>query len=435
MPNLSGKVVPTANVNKMLIGGLALNVTLLVLFMDRFGFLDLFGVKRPGEALLFLIICPLAFLFILSNYKIMLSPFVMLPACAGVCTFFFRHDLMVAAQSAVAALVSAFMISMGREFADKTSQMIIYFVFSFSVLGIVEFIWVFINPSLLEYSYVSYTQYSGSDQSWINHPILLFGMTTTERYVVSGRIYPRMSSFLSEPGLLATFFLIPAALAFTFKGKVSNMGWTILIFCIISGSGSVYLALSFAAVTFLVLSQKRVLFSMLFPFLFLAIFIFWVVVFGRDSLYAAVDYISLSPITPHFMHKYREIRAHVNPIIEAYKWAIDNPLSISSQEFGALGLLLHTYLYYSIIGLLILLYIMIKITSSISRAYNKATLKKTQKFGLILIYADFLTAIVFTAYGLMGIFGFIMMIMIYYRLQNMLNNVKDYRADPADAAI
>jgi len=334
--------------------------SILFFVMGRFYFADLFGIKRFLEIILFLLISTYTVtIFLAGKIRLNFNPLIILTSLLWVNSIVISMDYLRAADlslTVVALIVISFVPMRSFYLGIK---LVIGIATIFSVLAIIEWFILLAFPQLS-----SYAQLLQSENGLLVnfHPLMLLGLVTGEEYTLLGFQITRLKSFASEPSLLGIFFIIPASFSFILNEKFwSKCGLIIILFCLISLSGSVFLSLAFSIIYFILsrFVRQKILFFFL-PIALLAVFLVVIITQGVESF---LNINSTLVGYGDFLDKASSFNTRSEGIIIAFE-------SLRSSPFGrAEALDLPAPLFFSAIikggylGLLLLLIFYFKLSS------------------------------------------------------------------------
>src|SRR5205085_2025373 len=95
-------------------------------------------------------------------------------------------------------------------------------------------------PNLIPFAELYNEFYDHSTTFLIRHPVTLLGLVNYNTEIqILGVSIPRIRSFAYEPSLHTLYFLFPAGMALLFKDKTRLWAIPLLLFCVVSLSGSI----------------------------------------------------------------------------------------------------------------------------------------------------------------------------------------------------
>jgi len=292
------------------------------------------------------------------------------------------------ADLAAATLLVGIIVTLERRFLSKVLRILICIAGIFALLGVIEFFILYFNPSLVPDVLLFYQDYYLSNEVMLNNPLSLLGLATGQSYHLFGREITRLRSFASEPSLLILYFMVPGALAFTYRNRIHLWDYPILLFCVLFLSGSVFLALIFSLMSLIVLPfgkwYPRV--SATFPFLLFIAFLLFLNAFGVQLFISIINFLS-----GHldFLEKKRSFTFRANAIVTYVDLALKNPLGYREALTMPAGFLISSVLKSSVFGMIIAAVVFVKIFFLTGKLFNEKGLYFKQRLAFPLIYGAF----------------------------------------------
>ncbi len=393
----------------------ALMFALALFVAGRFGFFDILGLKRLFEILLFIPISMLGVTLILMAPRLWCHPFLLLPFSYFIFQLYWNPDWLNLADLAIATIMVGTVIALGKSFSDLLLRYMIRIATFFAILGLIEFVILIIKPSLVSNILLFYDFYSGSNVPVIQNAMQLLGLSDGTSYHLWGLSVTRLRSFTSEPSLLVGYFLVPGALALTYRDKYVTYGFICILFCICSLAGSVYAALGFSLLSTIAVIFKKREIVILLPFMFLCGFM-WILYnhYGELIMMAksmGSDY--------DFLDKTNSANMRFSYIRDFVPKVLSSPLGLEEELHQPLGLLIGSAAHSGIIGFVLAAIVLFKLYTRLSYHFLNAALHKYQKLGLLIIYGSLLTGIIYLDNCFIQTFGFTLLILIYDRLASI----------------
>ena len=406
---------------------MALAMALSLFVAGRFGFTDIIGLKRIFEMIVFIPVGLLAAMFICMVPNIWMQPFFLLPVAYGFFQLIMNPDPFFLADITVGILFSGSILILGASFADRLLRYTIALATFFAILGIIEFIILLLDPSLVSKILLFYDHYSGSLYPVIDHPMQLLGLADGTSYHLFGYSVTRLRSFASEPSLLVGYFLVPGGLALTYSDlKYKWCGLTCIFFCILSLAGSVYTAIACAlASSFLTLVKRRHLATIL-PFILLMVFIWVLYAHFSDLILMAKK----SGNDYDFLDKTNSANMRFGYIRDFIPKVLSSPFGLSEDIEQPLGFLLGSAARAGIVGFLIAIMLLLKLYRVIDQLMVSRHLTLTQQIGILVVYGSLTMGVIYLDNCFIQIYGFTLMVLIYSRLVSIrgtLDNRYDQR--------
>jgi hypothetical protein len=395
--------------------GMAVLIAVSLFVVGRFGFFDILGLKRLFEILIFLPVGFFGTLFLVRSPHHWLNPFFLLPCSFLLVQISWDWDALLIADLLGSILIIAIIIALGDKFSEILLRYTIRISTFFACLGIIEFIILLIKPSLVSDILLFYDNYSGSSVPVIQNFLQLLGLADGTSYHLWGMAVTRLRSFTSEPSLLVGYFLVPGALGLTYRNKFALYGMICIFFCICSLAGSVFVAVCFSAMIFVLLPIRNQRVFTYLPYLMLAIFIY--------ILYT--HYSELMLLTKStggnydFLDKSHSANMRFSYILEFIPKVIVAPMGLHEEIHQPLGLLIGGLARGGIFGLVMTFIITLKLYSTLAALMINANLRLLQKMGLCVIYGSLLTGILYLDNCFAQMYGFTLMLLIYNRLTKL----------------
>jgi hypothetical protein len=253
----------------------------------------------------------------------------------------------------------------------------------------------------------------------IRHPIALLGLFGEQQYVLFGRSVARFQSFAREPSLNVVYFLLPGALAFLVNSRMTRMfGVLIVMFCVVSLSGSIYLALGFSVVWFVLLWFVPLRSALVFGLpLAMVGYIVAVRALGLGPLFDAVATIAQYA---DFLQKGASLTVRAEGADMSLSTAMGLPLGASAHPEVPGPWLINSSLEAGWLGALLLVWFLGRFATQL-QIFDRATRPvSADKVGILLLLGAMSTVMVFNDYQ-MGNYTGIVMIGLLYR-QLMIRN-------------
>lgn len=390
----------------------AITMAIALFVAGRFGFFDILGAKRIFEILLFIPVGLLGFLLICMVPNIWLQPFFLLPLFYFIFQLYFNPDALMLADLCMATLFCGTILILGARFADLVLRYAIIIATIFATLGIIEFFILMIDPSLVSKILIFYDYYSGSNYPVIENAMQILGLADGTSYHLWGMSVTRLRSFASEPSLLVGYFLVPGALALTYRNVFSIFGIICILFCVLSLAGSVYAALACAILSsFFMLLRKRHLTTLL-PFLLLGLFIWILYSHYTDLILLA----RRSGNDYDFLDKTNSANVRFSYIRDFIPKVIESPFGVDEEIHQPLGLLIGSAARAGIIGFILAVILLMKMYNVIDRLLMSKALSMLQELGLLIVYGALTMGLIYLDNCFIQLYGFTLLLLTYSRL-------------------
>jgi hypothetical protein len=387
--------------------------SILVYIMGRFYVAELFNLKRILEIILLIPILAYVVVFAINGiFRLKFDPLIFFVLQLLFNSILFSMDFLRVADLIFSLLALIVIASAPMRSIYTGVKWVIGIATFFSILAIIEWFILLVFPQLSVHAEVVASENGLSSADF--HPIMLLGLVTGEEYVLFGFDVTRLRSFASEPSLLNVFFLIPASLSLILNNKFwRGCGVIILLFCLLSLSGSVFLSLAFSALYF-VLSfflRPKILFFFL-PITILSGFLVIIITQGVESFMALN-----SSIVQYgdFLDKASSFNTRNEGIILAFE-------AMQKAPFGsAVALDLPAPLFFSamvkggVIAVVLILVFIFKLSIRVQAFTKIKQGNMLTKMSIALFFGVICTAITFNDYSMLNYVGLVLL-MFFYRL-------------------
>ncbi len=391
-----------------------------------FGFLNIFGARRVIQIVLLLILMPI--LSLISTKKII--RFLKEPLWLLVLSFLIaeiiltQHKLNIL-NYFVALITIGALFSLKGKYVTFATKGIIVLCGIFSIMGIIQFIVLWFNPSLSIFMDHRYASGMSADTISNISAIEYLGFIVADGgTTLFGHHVYRLKSFAAEPSVLVYSFLGPGILALSYRGMIRVLAYPILVFTIVFvASGTIWLCLLFSLIIFPIgYLFKR------FPGLggltiMLVIVMVMVMITKIDiPLFArsTIDFFS----SVSFLHsmpsqKYNSSIVRLTSIVYGFEKMWTYPFGLG--DVGSLGIISGLIVISSLIsgfpGLLlisVMFYRMFKYGIYVWQYYGIEG-----KIFSSLFFGTFLQVSLFSAYGWTSLPGLTMLCLLYIRIRDL----------------
>ena len=395
---------------------------ILIFSFGKFEFLDLLGINRLVQVVLFIPIVLFFFVKLFqSKQKNFINPLLLLAVFLFVTNFFNKNILNVYFEIGASIIVIFSVLNLSDIDIRRGIKLIVFIAALFSLLALIQYFILILYPDLSDFTriaqddngnWVTFSNFSGFKVVNSFHPIVFLGLYSPETYNFFGIEVGRMRSFLSEPSLINIFFLVPALYAFLLNNKFwFKIGLIIIIFSILSLSTSVLVCFIFSASFYFF--NKFFGFHFLFNFkpliiLFLILFIlkFIGVAFlvDYDSLVAQSDQFS-------FLSKGNSLVVRSAGTMMALNEALISPFGSDNSDLTIpTSIYINSILSAGFIGLILIIFFFRKLYFNFEKFSNKIRNTQIVNSFFFGIYCVFIT---FNDYGLLNFSGLILMTFLY----------------------
>ena len=231
-------------------------VAVAVFVFGPFLLAQILGVRRVLELSLLVPISAAAAYQVWIRPRGLLNPLIAFAVVKLVMEIFWRSSFLYVSEgcASVAGLIVVY--GAGGRTVRTGARVIVALATILATMGLVEWILLFIHPA-----WGTGIPFSpeGPVQAGFAHPITLLGLFIQQDWTFLGRPVVRLQSFAREPSLNLVFFCLPACLALYLGGRTARRdAGLMLVFAVLSFSGSVYLSLAFGVLWWMVARAVRV---------------------------------------------------------------------------------------------------------------------------------------------------------------------------------
>lgn len=403
--------------------GLALTISFLFFALGEFELLEILNLKRPVQALLIGTLAIFTVLIRLENgvHAALLDP-LFLTAMTFLAFEVLVHDSRTRKiEMVITAVLLTYVFCMGPRFAALVLKFIITGAGVFACMALLEFLILVLFPQLMAGT-VSSTMNAGGGDDWnVLSPLAYLGMTTGELKRVAGVSLPRMSSFLREPSLIPPVFLLPAALALTFKSRVRLWAIPILAFAISGFAGSVYAPVAIGLVFMVVMSlpiirrRPALLASVAFAVVIAMLILIYRTTYIDDALRFIFTHIGRQS-SLSFLDKWgsANIRIYAGRdfVASGFEGGFDRP----NIAIGAIGLILFAYARAGIVSAMFMSWHLLR---TFHASFRYRVYARGSKIASALIVGVFVQAGFLNTYGFWNSAGFLIMALTVVRLRSL----------------
>lgn len=404
---------------------------LLVYVMGQFQLTDIIRMKRVAEGVF---IVPM-FVYVLLRLKDFTitrhaNPLLGVVILLFVVGMIFFANPLTASDNLFAMFAIYVLASTSRRNIMGGAKAIVGLATVFSVMALVQFVFVLLYPSLAQYSRVAIENgkflsmvpgVPGSAGEISFNPMMLFGLYTGEIFRVAGLEISRMRSFASEPSLLVVYFMFPAAIGFLLPGKNWKYSSIIIVFfCVLSLSGSVQISLAFSLVYFVlsVFLSLRILFFYG-PIVIVSILMFILITQGVESI-MALDTAFGNSDSYSFLSHGNSTVIRAEGLIIAFKQAISNPLGSPTHKMLPYSILISTALSASWLGVFLLLIFFYRLINNLNKLNKQTGNDFFVKSGIALFFGITCTIFLFNDYAMLAYSGLVVLFLFYRVVQELL---------------
>jgi hypothetical protein len=325
-------------------------------------------------------------------------------------------------EAVVTALLLLIIFCGRRDFIELTAKFVIVLAGLFACMAVVEFFLLLAFPNLLPGTISSRMNLKGTDQWTVFTPLAYLGMTTGDVRYIGGVGFPRMSSFLREPSVMPPVFLLPGALALTFRSRVRLWAIPIFAFAFLGFAGSVYAPVAFAIIAALAMKlpvlgkRAGILSAAAFSAVILILVLIYRTTYIDDLLSVVFTYVSEHQQSLDFLDKWGSAVIRMRAGREFLASGLEGGFDRPNIAIAAVGLMLYSYAHAGMVAALLMAW-------HLFRTFHAACRYRIHGGGSLtasaLIIGVFIQAGFMNNYGFMNASGFIIMALILARARQL----------------
>lgn len=396
--------------------------------MGNFGFLNIFGIRREVQIIFILGLLLIGPLIYANLPRLLTKPIFLLALACFFTEIILRQRSVDILDRLTTILVIGILLSVSKEYRDKTLRIIIVMAAIFSIMAIVQAIIIIFKPGLILLVAGDYTSMSEAAKLEILNPIGILGFNTAEEVNFFGHDFTRFRSFGSEPSVLVYSFLVPGILALSYKGYIRLLAIPILFFSIfLAQAGTIWLSISLGIMAWglLYLFKRRVFLLSVLPFLLIIV---GLIVLSRMDISSFIinmmekfvsslpEYYSVLNKTRSAIFRFEDMR---NAFTISQKYFLGTPFV---SELSGTGLLIGLTLSAGLIGLILGIILFYYIFKLITRCFKLN--RGTVRLMAALLYGTFIQVLSFSSYGWNRFAGFLLLALIINRLEILVSETK-----------
>lgn len=322
--------------------------------------------------------------------------------------------------------VVAAVLCAGKIYTDSMTISFISIATFFSLLGIVQFFIFLFNPDLVHFAQFSIfeEQYLQNDNMAL-HPLMILGFATGEQYELFGVNITRVHSFLKEPSMMVTFFLVPGIMALSYKGWIKWLSIPLILFSLISFSGAVgasmVIVFGFFGLYILVRGNMRLLSVM--PIALLVVFCIVLIIFDIQYIVDLVMF-QLDKVkdAATFLEKRSSFINRLEEIKLGFSVIKENFFGIPNLIVNVGGMFFYAFFYSGVLGGVLIIIVFRQYFNLTSSLRGTVPL-----FFVLLIYGTLTQVLILTSGGFYHPTGFVLMTLLLMRLRALNLKVKKIR--------
>jgi hypothetical protein len=387
---------------------------LLIYASGSFMATALLGLKRELEVLLLIPVGVAAAYYLVSRPGRLLDPLICFAVVKLATEVALRGQVLYVLDGIAAVLALAVLVCAPTRSLDMGARFVVAIAGIFALIALAQWVWLTFDPHLSQYILV-FADEEGGTETPVQHPIALLGIIGEQQYSFLGQPVGRMQSFAKEPSLNVIYFMFPAALAFLMNSRTTVLwGSTILAFCVLSLSGSVFLALAFSAVWWLLLRVTSIRFAIPYGMLILmGAFLFAVARFGSDPLLDAFFHMAQYG---DFLSKTVSLTSRTASAVTNASTALASPLGSATLADLPGPMLVTAALAAGWLGVLALLWFFSRLGRQLDAFDARTPPRSARRLGTLLLVGSVATVLVFNDYQMGSYAGLIQLAFIYRTL-------------------
>jgi hypothetical protein len=394
----------------------AVAAVLLVYVSSSFQLADIFSAKRYVQIALIAPIGAVASYCVVTRPARLLDPLILFSVVKLAVELALRDRLSYVLDGVSAVLALTVLVCVPVRSFETAAKVLVALAGILALMALVQWIILDYDPRLN--MYVLEPVDEGEKQDPVRHPIALLGLGLEHEFTLAGMTVGRMQSFAKEPSLNVLFFMFPAALAFLRNTPAAfRWGCVMMSYCILSLSGSVFLAGVFAAFWWLV--SRVVPLRVVLPYAMLALATAYVIGlhFNALSILHAVDFIS----------QFGDILSKGTSVTSRGQGAVNNSDLAMVSPFGTettSGVpgpwFVNAALETGWLGDLFLIWFLVRLGRQLHIFYAHSRSFSGRRLGCVVLLGAVATVVVFNDYQ-MGNYAGLVLITIIYRTMYLAN--------------
>lgn len=391
------------------------------------------GYKREIEGVLLIPIAVAAANYVASRPTSLLSPLICFAAIKLVTEVALRGQWVFVLDNATTMLALIVLACAPRRSMEIGARFVVTLAGIWALMALIQLVALTVDPDLIRYVLV-FADDEGGTEAPAQHPIALLGMVDVNQYSVLGLpLLRRMQSFAKEPSLNVAYFMFPAALGFLLNSRTTFFWACIcLTFCVMSLSGSVFLALGLTAVCWLILRVVPIRFTIPYVLLIMmSVFLFAIQRFGSDPLLAASA--SMADAYGGFFSKTSSLTDRTSSAVVNAGAALAAPFGSTTLADLPGPMLINATFAAGWLGVLTLLWFFTRLGRELEDFDSRSRPRSGRRFGTLLLVGSVATILVFNDYQMGAYAGLILLAFIERTMALRNRNATTGRADPQKA--
>jgi hypothetical protein len=402
-----GRSTPDSAVSVATLGAVA--AVLLMYVSSSFQLADLFSAKRVLQIVL---ICPIgavAAYFMVSRPSRLLDPLILFVFARMLTELALRARFSYVLDSVSAALALLVIGGVSTRSFDIAGKVLVTTSGVFALMALVQWLILIYSPDLN--AYVLGPIDEGEHQDPIRHPIALLGLGLEHEYTLGGMTVGRMQSFAKEPSLNVAYFMLPACFAFMRNSTASFVwGCVMLLYCVLSLSGSVFLACGFAGFWWLVTRVISVRAAV--PYGMLFVMVAYLVGLHSSAL-SILNFLDSLSQYGDFLSKSKSATSRGQGALTNSDAALISPFGSDTTAEVPGPWLSNSALAAGWLGVIFLLWFLVKLGRELHGFYARSPSFSGQRIGCILFLGVLATVLTFNDYQMGNYVGLVLMAFVY----------------------
>jgi hypothetical protein len=399
---------------------------LLVYVSSSFQLADVFSAKRVMQILLLGPIGAVAAYCVATRPTASFSPLVLFAATKLIIEIALRDRVSYVVDAAASMLGVIVVMGVPARSFEVGAKVLVTGAGFLALLALIQWLILIYSPELSVYVLEPLDE--GDVQDAIQHPIALLGLSLHHEYTIAGLPIQRMQSFAKEPSLNVLYFMFPAALAFL-RRSMSSIVWgsVLLLYCVLSLSGSILLACAFSVMWWTVSRVTSIRFSL--PFGMLLMMGAYLVSLHSSalSILQALDYLSQYG---DFLSKTASVTGRGQGAVTNSDIAMHSPFGSSTTSDVPGPWFVNATLEGGWLGVLFLFWFLVRMGRELSQFYALSA-RGAQRFACALVLGVVACVLIFNDYQ-MGNYAGLVLLSFLYRTIELRNDATAARA-PATA--
>lgn len=402
---LQDAVIPRVSLGLIALGA----AVVLVYISGSFLLAEVYGVKRVLEIGLTLLVFVGAVRYGIRMRVGMIDPLIAFVALMVGTEILIRGELLYVIDGVSTLFAIVVIYSVPVETFWKGARLLAWMAAILAAMALLQWVLLFISPELGAFRLI--VSKEGVIENSVKHPIALLGLFGEQQYTFFGTPVARLQSFALEPSLNVVYFMIPASLAMlTASRRYFVMGVVGLLFCVLSLSGSVFVALAFTFIWWLLLHIVSIRFAFSYGLLLaLGGYIFALQRLGLDSMIAGAMYLSQYG---DYLGKSTSLSVRGSSATENLAAALGQPFGSATLSDMAGPWLINASLVAGWLGALLIFLTLRNLGASVQKMNVGQPLFSATRLGTLFLLGALSTIVVFNDYQMSHYAGIVMLAIV-----------------------